>query len=422
MSGDRAPLVPVELALEKILRTVRPLGDEPAALREARGRIIARDVIAPRDLPPWDNSSVDGYAVIAQDLRAASPAGPVTLTVIEEIPAGRMPARRVAPGTASRIMTGAPMPEGADAVVMIEDTSLDGDRVLVRAAVEAGESVRPRGQDVRAGAPVIAGGRRARAAEIGMLASLGCETVHVGRRPRVGVLATGDELLAVGETPRADRIFDVNSHAVAAQVEEAGGSAVLLGIARDRAEDVRARLGSLDALDALIVCGGVSVGRYDVVKDVLTAMGMALEFWRVAMRPGSPMAFGTLAARPVFGLPGNPVSSMVTFEVFVRPALLRMAGASAVDRPAVEAELGASIDKTKGKTHFVRARLSRAGERLRATPTGSQDSGILASMVAADGLIVLPADAGRYEMGQRVEVRLLSGDPIDFSRRSAHGV
>jgi molybdopterin molybdotransferase len=412
MGETRPPLLPVDAALETILRAMRPLGAERVPIADALGRVIVEDVVSPRDLPPWDNSSVDGYAVVAADLAGATPERPVGLRVGEEIPAGRMPEHKVAPGSAARIMTGAPMPAGADAVVMVEDTALEGGRVLVRAAVERGESVRARGQDVRAGTVVIPAGRRARPAEVGMLASLGRAAVSVGRRPRVGILATGDELADLGDAERPDRIFNANSYAVAAQAAEAGGVAVLLGIARDRPDDLRERLRSLDGLDLLVVCGGVSVGKFDFVRDVLTELGMVMEFWRVAMKPGSPMAFGSVRGTPVFGLPGNPVSSMVTFEVFVRPALLRMAGAADLGRPIVAAELDAPIDKTRGKTHFVRGRLLREGSRVRVTPTGSQDSGVLTSMVKATGLIVLPRDAERAERGQVVDVRLLQGDAV----------
>jgi molybdopterin molybdotransferase len=334
----------------------------------------------------------------------------VALTVIEEIPAGRMPRHTVSDGQASRIMTGAPMPAGADAVVMVEDTALDGDRVMIRAAAPAGDSVRRRGQDVGAGATVVSAGRRVSPAGAGMAASLGYGIVEVGRRPCVGVLATGDELIDVGEPEQADRLYDVNSYSIAAQVAEAGGIPAALGIARDAPESLRAALSKLDGLDALIVCGGVSVGKFDFVKDVLTELGMVMDFWRVAMKPGSPMAFGSINGRPVFGLPGNPVSSMVTFEVFVRPALLRMAGATVLDRPVVTAELAEDIEKSPGKTHFVRVRLWRDGARLRVAPTGSQDSAVLTSMVKADGLLVLGRETARVNAGQTVDVRLLQGE------------
>jgi molybdopterin molybdotransferase len=413
-------MLPVEGALKTVLGAVRSLGTERVPVVAALGRVIAEDVVATRDIPPWNNSSVDGYAVCAADAASAGRDRPVALTVIEEIPAGLMPNKTVTPGTAARIMTGAPLPQGADAVVMAEDTSLDGERVLIRAAAEAGESVRVRGQDVRAGAVVIPTGRRVRPAEVGMLASLGHATVTVGRRPRVGVLATGDELIDLGQPERPDRIYNVNSYAIAAQVAEAGGVPVVMGVARDTPASLRAALARLEALDVLIVCGGVSVGKFDFVKDVLTELGMVLEFWRVAMKPGSPMAFGSVGGRPVFGLPGNPVSSMVTFEVFVRPALLRMAGATVVGRPSLVAELTEGVDKAPGKTHFVRARLWRLGTRVCAAPTGSQDSGVLTSMVKAEGLIVLAQDTGRVEAGRSVDVRLLQGDAV--AEGEDHGI
>jgi molybdopterin molybdotransferase len=413
-------LLPVEAALKTILSAVPPLDSERVPVREALGRVLAQDITARRDVPPWDNSSVDGYAVRAANVASATTEHPVALTVIEEIPAGRMPTQSVSDGRASRIMTGAPMPAGADAVVMVEDTALDRDRVLVRAAASIGESVRRRGQDVRAGATVVARGRRVRPADAGMAASLGYARIAVGRRPSVGVLATGDELIDVGEPERADRLFDVNSYSIAAQVAEAGGIAVALGIARDTPDALRAALSKLDGLDALIVCGGVSVGKFDFVKDVLTELGMVMDFWRVAMKPGSPMAFGSINGRPVFGLPGNPVSSMVTFEVFVRPALLRMAGARDVDRPVVTAELAEDVTKAPGKTHYVRARLWRDGARLMAAPTGSQDSGVLTSMVKADGLLVLGQATERIKAGANVDVRLLQGDGV--GQGEDHGI
>jgi molybdopterin molybdotransferase len=410
VSDARPPRLSVEEARKIVLGAMRGLGSERVPIADALGRVLAQDVAAPRDIPPWDNSSVDGYAVRAEDSAAASRERPVTLSVIEEIPAGSLPTATVTPGTAARIMTGAPMPRGADAVIMVEDTSPDGDRVLIRAPAEPGESVRPRGQDVREGSVVISQGRRIRPAEVGMVASLGHAAVMVGRRPRVGILATGDELIDLGEPARPDRIYNVNSYAVSAQVAEAGGVPVVMGIARDTPASLRAALTGLDGLDVLIVCGGVSVGKFDFVKDVLTEMGMVMEFWRVAMKPGSPMAFGSVSGRPVFGLPGNPVSSMVTFEVFVRPALLRIAGATIVDRPIVVAEAARDIVKAPGKTHFVRAHVWREGARVRAASTGSQDSGVLTSMVKADGLMVLAQDAGRIAAGTLVDVRLLQGE------------
>jgi molybdopterin molybdotransferase len=403
-------MLSVDEARKIVLGTMRVLGAERVPVAEALGRVLAQAVVATRDIPPWDNSSVDGYALRAADAASAGSDRPVALSVIEEIPAGSMPTKTVLPGTAARIMTGAPMPEGADAVVMVEDTSCDGERVVIRAAAEPGESVRRRGQDVREGTVVIPEGRRVRPAEVGMLASLGHAAVMVGRRPRVGILATGDELIDLGESERPDRIYNVNSYAVSAQVAEAGGVPVVMGIARDTPASVRAALADLDGLDVLIVCGGVSVGKFDFVKDVLADLGMVMEFWRVAMKPGSPMAFGSVNGRPVFGLPGNPVSSMVTFEVFVRPALLRIAGAAMVDRPVVVAELAQDIAKSPGKTHFVRAHVWREGTRVRAASTGSQDSGVLTSMVKANGLIVLTQDAGHIAAGTKVDVRLLQGE------------
>lgn len=409
MSSPGQALVPVEEARQIVLGAMRGLGVERVPITEALGRILACDVVAGRDIPPWDNSSVDGYALRAMDAVSATRERPVTLSVVEEIPAGTLPTKTVTPGAAARIMTGAPMPQGADAVVMVEDTSVDGARVLIRAAAAPGESVRRRGQDVREGAVVIPKGRRVRPAEIGMLASLGQAAVMVGRRPRVGILATGDELIEFGEPERPDRLYNANSYAVAAQVAEAGGVPVIMGIARDTPASLRGALTALDGLDVLIVCGGVSVGKFDFVKDVLTELGMAMAFWRVAMKPGSPMAFGAVGGRPVFGLPGNPVSSMVTFEVFVRPALLRIAGATTLDRPVVVAELAEDIAKPPGKTHFVRARVWREGTRVRTAPTGSQDSGVLTSMVKADGLIVLAQGAGRVVSGSMVDVHFLQG-------------
>ncbi|MFO7259899.1 MAG: molybdopterin molybdotransferase MoeA [bacterium] len=414
----QADWLSVREALERVLGAVAPLGAERIPVAEAAGRTLAEDIVSPLDHPPWDNSAMDGYAVRAADVRGASRDAPVVLEVIESVPAGAFPGRRVGPGQAIRVMTGAPVPEGADSVVRVEDTeTLPGapERVAVFDDRDAGRNIRRRAEDLRAGTVVLRAGRVLRPGEVGVLAAVGRSEVAVARRPRVGILSTGNELAgaeAFEDVRAGRRIADSNGYALAAAVATAGGVPVRLGIARDDEASLRAYFEAAEGLDALITSAGVSVGEHDLVRDVLTALGFELDFWRVRMRPGSPFSFGRLGRTPVFGLPGNPVSALVTFEVFVRPALRRMAGRRDVHSRTIRVRLGERVESKAGLVHFLRARLELDGPAgYVARLTGAQGSGILSSMAEADALLVIPEDVERLAEGEDVvAIPLLPGD------------
>jgi molybdopterin molybdotransferase len=399
-----------------ILGAVAPLGAETVPAAEALGRVLAEPVVANRTLPPEDNSAMDGYAVRAADVAGA----PVHLPVAFEVPAGGHAPRPLGPGEAARIFTGAPLPAGADAVVRQEDTERRGDRVRVDAAVPAGESVRPAGEDVREGETIFAAGVRLGPAHLGMLASLGRTIVPVHQRPRVALLSGGDELVEPDESVAGGRIVSSNSWALAAQCREVGAEPRYLGIARDEPADIERRLRSGVACDVLVSSAGVSVGDRDHVRPVLEKLGCRLHFWGVHMKPGYPFVFGSFEGGSgplVFGLPGNPVSAMVTFEQFVRPALLRLAGHQALWRPRITATLGETLTKKAGRMHFVRVRLEREGHRIVARTAGNQSSGALRSMTEAQGLLIFPAEATRLAEGQTAQVQVL--DPGVLSPASS---
>ena len=381
---------------------------EQVALADALGRVLAEDVRAHRDHPPWDNTAVDGFAVRAADTAGAGTDTPVTLEVIETIPAGAMPSKTVGPGQASRIMTGAPVPPGADAVVMVEDTTQSGAEVAIGEAAAPAENIRPRGEDVTAGQVVLAAGTTMKPAHLGMAASLGRSQLMVTRRLTVAILSTGDEIAEIDEPLSEEKILNVNSHALAAQVVEAGAIPLRLGIAKDTPEAVRAGIQAGLSADILIISGGVSMGDFDFVKDVMAELGGGLGFWKVRIKPARPLAFGLIGQVPTFGLPGNPVSSMVSFELFVRPFLRRAMGHRVTDRPMVDARLTEDVHKRAGRRFFLRAVVAREEDGYTCRTTGPQGSGMLTSMVLADGLIDLPEDAeGPIRAGTRVRVHLL---------------
>ncbi|MHB1222477.1 MAG: molybdopterin molybdotransferase MoeA [Gemmatimonadaceae bacterium] len=402
-------------AREIVLGAVHPIGTEKVPITESLGRVLAETVTSPWDIPPLDNSAMDGFAVRAAELVQASPEHPVSLEVIEELPAGRMAAKTVGEGTAIRIMTGAPIPAGADAVVRMEDSRAEGPLVLVQAAVQRGEHVRRAGEDVQRGQVVLETGLILTPAAIGMLSSLGHALVRVNQRPRVAVLSTGDELVDIDGDRRDGRIIASNTYSLAAQVRECGAIPVVLGIAPDTREAVEAGFREAMNCDVILSSGGVSVGDYDFVNDVLRRLGSEMKFWRVAMKPGHPLAFGLLGGRPVFGLPGNPVSCMVSFEQFVRPALLRMMGHGHLLRPLVRARLSQTLRQKPGRTAFIRAIVTRAQDGLAVATTGSQSSGVLLSMVRANGLLVFPADQTELSEGSWADVQII--DPA-FWRES----
>ena len=417
-------MISVDEALAEILRHVHPLEPERVPILEAQGRILAEEIVSDIDIPPFDNSAMDGYAVRAADIAAASPDSPVPLRVIGSVAAGYVAGLSVEPGTAIRIMTGAPLPAGADTVVPYEDTD-DFDRpkaerltapaetIAIRKAVRPGSNIRPVGEDLRRGELIMAPGRLIRPQEIGVLASLGRETVRVHRRPRVAILATGDELLEIHEPLAPGKIRNSNEYTNAALVERTGGIPLRLGIARDTAADLRAKIraGLEQGADLFLTSGGVSVGDYDVVKDVLADEG-EMQFWQVRMKPGKPLAFGLLRGRepgrkiPLLGLPGNPVSAMVSFEQFARPAILKMLGHTDLTKPTVQAVLDEPLTNS-GRRGFVRVIVTRREDGYHARKTGQQGSGVLTSMAKANGLAIVPEGVYRLEAGSRVTVQML---------------
>jgi molybdopterin molybdotransferase len=399
-------MISVEEALEKVLSYAQPLGSEKVSILEALGRVMAEDIYANRDIPPFDNSGMDGYAVRAGDIQNASPNHPAQLEVIEDLPAGFIPKKRVEKGKAIRIMTGAPIPEGADTVVPVEGSNKEGDFVSIFMATLSGENIRKAGEDVKKGERVISAGDLIRPSEVGMLASVRRSFVSVYQRPLVAILCTGDELVDVDGNVDGVKIVSSNSYTLAAQVKDCGAIPIQLGIARDRKEEIKEKLLQGMRADVLISSAGVSVGDYDFVKAVLSELGVEIFFWRVAMKPGMPVAFGMIQGKPVFGLPGNPVSSMVSFEQFVRPSLLKMLGHRQLFRPVIDAVLKEDIQKRPGRRHFIRAFVTFEKDQYFVVPTGAQGSGILKSMVKANGLMVIPEDREIVKAGERVKVQL----------------
>lgn len=377
---------------------VRRLPTEEVALDDAVGRVLATDVVATRPLPGVDNSAMDGFAARAAEL-------PATLPVVAHIAAGQVPAP-LPPGAAARIMTGAPLPAGADAVVMFEEAGDHGATVTLPAA-PAGAHVRRAGEDVAVGEHLIAAGVRLGWGEIALAAALGCARVSVVRRPVVAIVSTGDELVDVATPPGPGQVVDSSAHALMVQIAEAGGVPRYLGVARDEAAAVRALVERALGCDVVVTTAGVSAGDHDHVRGALIAAGVALDFWKVAMKPGKPLAAGKAGDVPVFALPGNPVSSVLSFELFVRPALLAMQGATTVERPRAPVVLPAGYDKPAGRTHFLRARLDRDGERLIATLHPKQGSGMLSSLVGVDAIVEVDAAVTTVAPGATVPARLL---------------
>jgi len=412
-------MISVDEALAYILKHFKPLEPETVPLFDALDRVLTQDIVSDINIPPFNNSAMDGYAVRADDVVKASKEHPITLRVIGEVAAGYTAQRTVEPGTAMRIMTGAPLPPGADAVVRFEETSegtqaketRDRAAVQILKAVKRGDNVRNAGEDVRLGEVVLPKGTVVRPAEIGVLASLGKQFVSVHRRPRVAILATGDELVAIDEPIAPGKIRNSNEYTNAAAVLKAGGIPIRLGIARDNIADLTAKIrAGLDAnADLFLTSAGVSVGDYDIVKDVLNAEG-EMHFWQVRMKPGKPLAFGVLRGKkevPLLGLPGNPVSAMISFEVFARRAILTMLGKTKFERPTVRAVMTEDIQNDSQRRNFIRVYVERRGEGYVARSTGEQGSGILTSVTRANGLLIVPENVTHVRAGETVEIQLL---------------
>ncbi len=425
-SQRRHPSLPqwlsVEEALAKVLSYVDALEAQDVPLLEALGLVLAEDVRASFDVPPHANSAMDGYAVQSGSIQGASEASPRVLKVIGQVAAGQMPTVAAQPGTAVRIMTGAPIPPGADCVVPFEDTD-EMDRrghgpiveIGVQAPLLAGANIREAGEDITRGDLALVAGTTLRPSEIGVLASMGKRTARVVRRPVVAILATGDELVEPGEPLSPGKIYNSNGYSIAASVLKYGGIPQVLGIARDNLESLVAKIEEGLSSDMLLTSAGVSRGDYDIVKDVLAKKG-EIAFWTVRMRPAKPLAFGALRhvtpdgrvrRVPHLGLPGNPVSSLVAFEELARPAMLKMMGKTKLDKPTIQAVLEDSIENTDGRRVYARVRVYRRDGSYYARLAGNQSSGALTSMSKANGLAICPEDLPRKAAGETVQVQML---------------
>jgi len=392
-------MLTVDEAQQRALDEVRVLDDEVVPLTDAHRRVLREDVAAPYDLPQGDNSAMDGYALIADDT-------PGELRVIDEIAAGHTPKMRVERGTASRIMTGALIPDGADAVAQVEITDGGRDVVRIHEAVARGTSIRHRGDDMRAGEIILRSGALIRAAEIGVLASAGKTHVRVGRRPSVAILATGDEIVDIDRTPSFGQVTNSNSYALAALVAESGALPQMRGIVRDDRDATIAAIESALDCDFILSSGGVSVGAFDFVKDALDALGGETKFWRVAMKPGKPVVLSRVRGRLYFGLPGNPVSSMVGFLLFVRPALRKAMGETNHFDPIVSIRATAPLRSKGDRRTYLRVRVIARDGELVAEPMRAQGSHISTSMLEANGLAILEAGTTLVNEHERVIVLL----------------
>jgi molybdopterin molybdotransferase len=397
-------------AQEVILRSLLPTPSEPVHVSHALGRTLAVDVSSTFDLPPWDNAAMDGYACRAADVRGASDATPVSLPVAETIAAGAFASRSLQPGEVMRIMTGAPIPEGADSVVRVEDTDAGIERVIVRSDRDAHANLRRRGEDVRAGDTVIRSCARVTPAEVAMLAALRCAHVSVHRAPRVALISSGDELVPVDETSRSAgaTIVSANSYSLAAVVAEAGGEPVDLGIVRDDLPATVAIFERALDCDLIVTSGGISVGGFDYTRAAVQALGGEIAFWRVAIRPGYNSAFGSVHGTPWLGVPGNPVSALVAGEVLLRPAIRRLCGSTAPLRAPTRVLAGEPIGRGKGVTVFLRGVVTRQDAGLSiATLAGPQGSAILSSSVRANALLIVPPGEEAIAPGSEVDALLL---------------
>jgi molybdopterin molybdotransferase len=415
-------MLTVEEAQSRILEMFHSLEPERKPLLEALGQVLVGDVVSSMDIPPLANSAMDGYAVQHESIVGADPDAPGALRVIGQVAAGQLPQQDVTYGTAVRIMTGAPVPNGADTVVPFESTDefegkmsgkdpMETGEIRVMQALPKGSHIRPAGQDIKQGQLVLKRGTVLRPSEIGILASLGRDTVEVIRRPVVAIIATGDELLEPGESPSPGKIYNSNGYSISASVLRYGGIPRLLGIAGDNLESLSAKLEEGLTADVLITSAGVSMGDYDIVKELLARRGK-IDFWSVRMRPAKPLAFGVFLGPggkkvPHIGLPGNPVSTLVAFEAMVRPAILKMLGREELEKPTVRAVLEEDIVNYDGRRVYARVLVTRRDGRYYASLTGDQGSGVLSSMALANGLAICPEDVPRMKAGAEVVVQMV---------------
>lgn len=400
-------MLTVEEASALILARFQPLDAEETPLAQALGRVLVEDAVAREASPPFANSAMDGYALLSEDTTGASEANPARLRLIGEVPAGSVFPGVVGRGEAVRILTGAPLPDGANAVLQQELTDVADGWVTLHERVAPGNNIRPAGDDARPGTLLARAGTELGPAEIALLASLGVSPVRVARRPRVAILATGDELTPLGQPLAPGKIYESNTPYLVAAVLRAGGEPTTLGIAPDRADALRAKLLEAQGYDLILTSGGVSVGDYDLVKQVLGEQG-SMEFWRVRMRPGKPLAFGALGQTPLLGLPGNPVSAAVTFELFGRPAIRRMLGAAQVQRPQIVVIYEGADQSRSERRHFIRVRLASRDGTLLARPTGAQGSHLISSLQGATALLIVPEGEGMLRSGEHAQAMLLN--------------
>ena len=408
-----APLAAAEAA-GRILLDVRRQPALRIPLDDALGSILAEDVTSPIDIPAYTNSAMDGYAARGQDVRGASESKPVRLTVVEHIPAGRFPTRVIGPGQCARIFTGAPLPEGADSVIRQEDTDQGASTVSIVKDRDVGVNTRRAGEDIKRGSTVLTDGTELGPAQLGVLASLAVAHPLVYRRPRIGILGSGDEIVDVDQPEEilsGRKIASSNTHTLVAMVRQSGGEPVNLGIAADTPESLREHLGGAVDCDLLVTSAGISVGEHDYVRSVLEELGATQRFWKLRMRPGAPVGFGLLGQVPWIGLPGNPVSTMVTYELFVHPAIRRMMGHSRPYRRSTPVRMAEAISLKPRLQHFLRAMVTEGPQGPEARLTGPQGSGILTSMLRANALLVVPEGQHDTPAGSMVQALILN-DPV----------
>ena len=405
-SGER--MISVEEAQERVLAEIEIVGTEQVAFTDALGRVLREDIIAASDVPQADNTAMDGYAVSAEDI--ANP--PARLRVIEDLPAGRVAAKKVEKNTAIRIMTGALIPEGADAVAHVEITDAGSDFVTVKQSLTRGTNLRKNGEDMRAGDVVLANGTLIGAAEIGVLASVQKSVVRVGRRPTVAIISTGDEIVDVDEPQEFGKVVNSNSYSLAALAREAGAMPRMMGIVRDTREATIAAIESALECDFIISSGGVSVGAYDFVKDALDALGAETKFWQIAMKPGKPVVLSRVRERVYFGLPGNPVSCMVSFLLFIAPALRKAMGQkSGILPPTVKTRLMGPLKSRGDRRNYLRVRVVARDGELIAYPMTAQGSGVSTSMVQANGFAIVETAVTSVNAGDTIST-ILVGTPL----------
>lgn len=398
-------MITVEQARKTILNRITPLPPEKVFLDQALGRYLAEDIVSGRDIPSWNNSAMDGYAVHTADI----PREGVKLNIAYAIPAGSMPQGPFGRGEAVKIMTGAPVPPGADAVVKREDTEELGGAVVIRTVPRKNDHIRFAGEDIRKGDLILEQGTLLQAPQIGILASLRRVMVLCRQKPTVAVIATGDEVADLDEELSANKIASSNSSTLVASIRQLGAVPLYLGIARDTVTDLRSKFAQAMRSDLILTSGGVSMGDYDVVREVMTEGGNAMEFWKVRMKPGRPLAFGSIGGIPAIGLPGNPVSTMISFDQFARPAILKFMGAGHLTLPRVRARLETDVRGSEGRPHYVRGILRQDADELRVAPTGPQGSGILSSMAKGNCYMIIPQGAKALEKGAYITCEVFGG-------------